>query len=174
MQERPDLLRRRVRAVDDRDSGPMRSRTSSSMTLAKQRIVRAPEHDDVDPRSRERLEVAPDGEPRHFARRPALLGERHEQRRRLTDHLGARRELRDRARVGPRRDGPAPSRARRCARVASPRTAARAPGSTTPSTGMSSSTRSRSGATALTVLHAMTSALTPAVDQVPRAARART
>ena len=40
-------------------------------------------------------------------------------------------------------------------------TAARAPGSTTPRTGMSSSMRSRSGATALTVLQATTSALTP-------------
>ena len=48
-------------------------------------------------------------------------------------------------------------------------TAARAPGSTTPSTGMSSSTRSRSGATALTVLHATTSAFTLARDQVARA-----
>src|SRR2546425_361867 len=39
--------------------------------------------------------------------------------------------------------------------------AARAPGSITPSTGRSSSTRRRSGATALTVLHATTIALTP-------------
>ena len=42
-------------------------------------------------------------------------------------------------------------------------TAARAPGSTTPSTGTSSSMRSRSGATALTVLHATTSAFTSRV-----------
>ena len=53
-------------------------------------------------------------------------------------------------------------------------TAARAPGSMTPSTGMSSSTRSRSGATALTVLHAMTSAFTPRAHEVTRARRART
>ena len=39
-------------------------------------------------------------------------------------------------------------------------TAARAPGSMTPSTGTSSSTRRRSGATALTVLHATTIAFT--------------
>ena len=49
-------------------------------------------------------------------------------------------------------------------------TAARAPGTITPSTGRSSSTRSMSSATALTVLHATTIALTPRRDEHARAA----
>ena len=128
---------------------------------AEQRVVRAAEDDDVDPRARERLEVTARGEARDLALRPALFRERNEERRGLAVRSRcASSTPRPRADRRPTRWFRR-SRARRPCRSSSRAAAARAPGSITPSTGRSSSTRRRSGATALTVLHAMTIAFTP-------------
>ena len=67
--------------------------------------MRAAEDDGVDLRPRERLEVPANHQPRHVAVEPSLLGERDEERRGLTGHLGARRLARDGARIRARRDG---------------------------------------------------------------------
>ena len=57
---------------------------------AQERVMGAPEHDDVDAGSRERLEVAARGEAGDLPFGPPFFGQRDEQRRRLADRFGAR------------------------------------------------------------------------------------
>ena len=104
-QERPDLLRRRVSAVDDGDVRPDALTHLLFDELAKHGIVGATEDDGVDAGSGERLEIPADRESRDLPARPTLFGERHEQGRGMTDHLRARRQLRHGARIRARSDG---------------------------------------------------------------------
>ena len=119
------------RAVDEPHAGPR----ELAEERREQRIMRAAEHDRVDLRLGERLEIFARDESRRVAIGPSLLDERHEERARARDRPCARGSIAWIARsYAPDAIVPAvpitPTTRELVARIA-----ARAPGSTTPITG---------------------------------------
>lgn len=94
------LVRYGPRAVDDCDAVAQHNARFVLDDRAKERVVRASEDHDVDLGGCKRFEVATRGEARHFPVGPSLFGERYEERRGLSDDLGARGFGCDRACVG--------------------------------------------------------------------------